>query len=74
MSDLALLVGIGEEELLKALIRGLPAKPRCHVVSFNPTTLSETIQCILLGEAALSFNGNEHINVASENGMVTTVQ
>ena len=28
MSDLALLVGIGEEELSKALIRGLPAKLR----------------------------------------------
>ena len=53
MSDLALLVGIGEEELSKALIRGLPAKLRWHVVSFNPTTLSETIQRILLGEATL---------------------
>ena len=46
MSDLALLVGIGEEELSKGLIRGLPAKLRWHVVSFNPTTLSETIQRI----------------------------
>ena len=74
MSDLALLVGIGEEELSKALIRGLPAKLRWHVVSFNPTTLSETIQRILLGEATLSFDDNEHINVVSENGMATTVQ
>ena len=74
MSDLALLVGIGEEELSKALIRGVPAKLRWHVVSFNPTTLSETIQRILLGEATLSFDDNEHINVVSENGMDTTVQ
>ena len=74
MSDLALLVGIGEEELSKALIRGLPAKLRWHVVNFNPTTLSETIQRILLGEATLSFDDNEHINVVSENGMATTVQ
>ena len=73
MSDLAL-VGIGEEELSKALIRGLPAKLRWHVVSFNPTTLSETIQRILLGEATLSFDDNEHINVVSENGIATTVQ
>ena len=72
MSDLALLVGIGEEELSKALIRGLPAKLRWHVVSFNPSTLSETIQRILLGEATLSFDDNEHINVGSENGMATT--
>ena len=43
-------------------------------MSFNPTTLSETIQRILLGEATLSFDVNEHINVVSENGMATTVQ
>ena len=43
-------------------------------MSFNPTTLSETIQRILLGEATLSFDDNEHINVVSENGMTTTVQ
>ena len=55
MSELALLVGIKEEELSKALIRGLPPKLRWHVVSFNPTSLSETIQRILLGEATLSF-------------------
>ena len=55
MSELALLVGIQEEELSKALIRGLPPKLRWHVVSFNPTSLSETIQRILLGEATLSF-------------------
>ena len=42
--------------------------------SFNPTTLSETIQRILLGEATLSFDDNEHINVVSENGMTSTVQ
>ena len=43
-------------------------------MSFNPTTLSETIQRILFGEATLSFDVNEHINVVSENGMTTTVQ
>ena len=55
MSKLALLVGIKEEELSKALIRGLPPNLRWHVVTFNPTTQSETIQIILLGEATLSF-------------------
>ena len=44
------------------------------MVSFNPTTLSETIRRILLGEATLSFGDNEHINSASENGMTTKVQ
>ena len=74
MSDLALLVGIGEEELSKGLIRRLPAKLRWHVVSFNPTMLSETTQRILLGEATLSFDDNEHIIVVSENGIAKTVQ
>ena len=48
MSDLSLLVGIGETELSKALIRRLPLKVRLYVVSFNPTTLNETIQRLLL--------------------------
>ena len=74
MSDLALFVGIEDTELSKALIRGLPTRLKWHVVSFNPTTLSETIQRILLGEATLSFDDNEHINVVSGNGMSTTVQ
>ena len=74
MCDLALLVGIEDTELSKALIRGFPTILKWHVVSFNPTTLSETIQRILLGESTLSFDDNEHINVVSENGMTTTVQ
>ena len=45
------------------------------MISFYPTTLSETIHRILLGEAILSFGDNEQINdVVSENGMTTTVQ
>ena len=44
------------------------------MVIFNPTTLSETIQRILLGESTLSFDDNEHINVVNDNGMTTTVQ
>ena len=44
------------------------------MVSFNPTTLSDRIQRILLGEATLSFGDREEINVVSENGMVTPVQ
>ena len=44
------------------------------MVSFKPTTLSETIQRILLGEAALSFEHNEQLNVVTDNVVVTTVQ
>ena len=39
---------------------------KIDVVSLNPTTLSETIQRILLGEATLSFDNNEHIIVVSK--------
>ena len=61
MYNLALLTGIKDEELGKALIRGLPAQLRWHVISFNPTTLSDTIQRILLGEATLAFTKKEEI-------------
>ena len=74
MCDLARVVGIEDTDLSKTLIRGHPTRLKWHVVSFNPTTLSETIHRILLGEATLSFEDNEHINVVSENGMITTVQ
>ena len=75
MCDLALVVGIEDTELSKTLIRGHPTRLKWHVVSFNPTTLSETIQRILLGETTLSFGVNEQINdVVSDNGITTTVQ
>ena len=48
MSDLGILVGIEDIELSKALIRGLPTRLKWHVVSFNQTRLSETIQRVLL--------------------------
>ena len=75
MCNLALVVGIEDTELSKTLIRGHPTRLKWHVVSFNPTTLSETIQRILLGETTLSFGVNEQINdVVSDNGITTTVQ
>ena len=68
MSNLALLVGIHDQELSKALIRGLPDKLRWHVMTFNPTTLGETIQRILLGEAALSLEvEKEQIHAVYDN-------
>ena len=44
MCDLALVVGLEDTELSKTLIRGHPTRLKWHVVSFNPTTLSETRQ------------------------------
>ena len=74
MSDLTHVVDIEDTELSKALIRGLLTRLKWNVVSFNPTTLSEIIQRILLGEATLSFGDNERINVVNDNGITTTVQ
>ena len=74
MWGLTLLVGIEDTEPSKTLIRGFLTRLKWHVVSFNPTTLSETIHRILLGEATLSFEDNEHINVVNDNGITTTVQ
>ena len=74
MCDLALLVGIGDEELSKALIMGLPTRLKWHVVSFNPSKWSETIQRLLLGEAALSFEHTEQLNAVNDNVVVITVQ
>ena len=56
---MAHLVGVTDSELSKALIRGLPNRLKWHVVSFNPASLSDTIQRILLGEATLAMEGSE---------------
>ena len=73
MSNLALMVGASDDELSKALIRGLPDKLKWHVVSFNPTTLGDTIQRILLGEATISFGGSEQMNAVTDNTLVNAV-
>ena len=52
MTDMAQLAGMGEDELSKALIRGLPEEMKWMVVSFNPKTIGETIERILLSEAS----------------------
>ena len=52
MTDMAQLAGMGEDELSKALIRGLPEEMKWMVVSFNPKTIGETIARILLSEAS----------------------
>ena len=64
---MAQLVGITDNELSKALIRGLPRQLKWHVISHNPTTLSETIQHILLGEATLASDDSVDINAICDN-------
>jgi len=74
MSNLAMLVGVEDDELMKALIRGLPSKLRWHVISFNPTTLNETIQRILLGEATLASDYGDQLNAIEDNTMIAVVR
>lgn len=52
MSSLALLTGASDEELRKSILRGLNDKLRWQVINFNPKTLTETIQRILISEAS----------------------
>ena len=67
LSDMAQLVGITDSELSQALIRGLPRQRKWNVISHNPTTLSETIQRILLGEATLVSDESVDINAICDN-------
>ncbi len=69
MSNLALLLGIEDQELAKCLIRGLPTRLRSHVISHNPANLSETTQRILLGQFTLSFGDKEGICAISDNNI-----
>ena len=43
MSELGQIVDVTDSELSKALIRGLPRKLKWNVISYNPSSLSETI-------------------------------
>lgn len=71
VTDLALLVGMSDNELQKTLIRGLPHKLKWHVVSFNPMTIEETVQRILLGEATLQCDEKDEIHgVESTDGRI----
>ena len=55
MTELSLLVGMEDNEFQKCLIRGLPEQLKWHVVGFNPKTVEETVQRILLGDATLQW-------------------
>ena len=71
MSELGQIVGVTDSELSKALIRGLPRRHKWNVISHNPSSLSETIQRILLGEATLSADESADINAIGDSTMST---
>ena len=45
-----------DNEFQKCLIRGLPEQLKWHVVGFNPNTVEETVQRIVLGDATLQWS------------------
>ena len=59
--ELAQLTNLSETELCKSILRGLPEKLRWQVVSFNPKTMDETIQRVLLTESMLSATDQQEV-------------
>ena len=54
MTNLSMLAGISSDELSKSLIRGLPDDLKWQVVAFNPKTMEDTVERILLAESSFS--------------------
>ena len=59
-------IGLTAKEISQALIRGLPGKIRSQIITFNPSTLDETIQRIYLAEAAIKLQQKEELTVVEE--------
>ena len=59
-------IGLTAKEISQALIRGLPGKIRAQIITFNPSTLDETIQRIYLAEAAIKLQQKEELTVVEE--------
>ena len=62
MSELALLLDIKEEKLSKSLVRGVYPSLRMHIQSFNPLTLRNTIQRLLICNNILDYENRNEIN------------
>ena len=64
MTNLSLLAGMSSDELSKSLIRGLPADLKWQVEAFNPKTIEDTVERILLAES--KWKTKEHCNTVEE--------
>ena len=71
MSELALLLDIKDEELSKALVRGVYPSLRMHIQSFNPLTLRDTIQRLLIGNNILAYENKDEINALTDNNSLS---
>ena len=66
MTNLSLLAGMSSDELSKSLIRGLPDDLKWQVVAFNPKTIEDTVERILLAESSYQWKTKEHCNTVEE--------
>ena len=66
MTNLSLLAGMSSDELSKSLIRGLPDDLKWQVVAFNPKTMEDTVERILLAESSYQWKTKEHCNTIEE--------
>ena len=66
MTNLSLLAGMSSDELSKSLIRGLPDDLKWQVVAFNPKTMEDTVERILLAESSYQWKTKEHCNIVEE--------
>ncbi len=66
MTNLSLLAGMKQDELSKCLIRGLPEDLKWNVIAFNPKTIEDTIERILLAESSYTWKLKEQCNTMEE--------
>ena len=66
LTELSLLIGMDDRELKNCLIRGLPEQLKWNVIGFNPGTVNETIQRILLAEATIKGSNQQEVSTTSQ--------
>ena len=71
MIELAQLTSLGENELCKAILRGLPDAIKHQVISHNPRTIDEVIQRVLLAES-MQQNSSTSTLCSPDDRVITT--
>ena len=59
-------MGISRDELSKSLIRGLHDDLKWQIVAFNPKTIEDTVERIILTESSCQWKTKGHCNTAGE--------
>lgn len=66
MTSLAVQAGVPSSELSRCLIRALPDDLKWQVIAFNPKTVEETIERILLAESSCKWKTKQECNTVEE--------